>query len=240
MASRTKAAPTAAGTRTRKHGRARAEYRVAGAAMREARSRFSAARAEGRVKCKASAEVLMTLLAEIGGYSKVNDTMGVRQVEQLTGIPRSTVQRALDELAEIGCISRVAPLPGRRGMIALPIVDDPAAGEPDDHDDTPPVDVPRFPQVSHVDAIGVPPIEMGHTEKKATEKKESVRESETLRRAREAGRAGARPHAPGLASLTSMTAWAPSTPKPDPARDAERQELAREIERRRRAREMTA
>lgn len=183
----TEAAAAASSTRTRRRGRERAEYRVAGAAMREARARFSQARAEGRIKCKASAEVLMTLLAEIGGYSRINDSMSVRQIEELTGIARSTVARSLAELEEAGCISRVQVEHGRRGLIALPVVEPPEEEirefrEPVEEPVPPGIGVPREPG-------RCPTHGMGHTEKKASEKKEKLCEEVNVRsRAREAGR----------------------------------------------------
>jgi hypothetical protein len=185
--------------------------------MRESQARFSQARADGQIKCKASAEVLLAVLTTIGGYSRMNDTIGIRQIEKMIGVPKSTIARALDELEAAGCISRVIGDRGYRGLIALPIVE-PVEQETDQDADEE--------QVSHGEPVGVPPIGMGPTEKTASEKKAFVCELEGFSlRARAVGRSGTdhahdeqdhgKPTHPQTAG-TANPAWC------DPVKDAER------------------
>ena len=233
--SRTTTAPRAARTRTRTTKRKRDAYRDAAQAARAAQRKL----AELAPKGPGPYAVLLAIVAEISLYSRLNDELGVNRLAEVTGMDRRTVQRALDYLARHGVIERIVPPTEEgkrtpRAWIGLPWP--PMTTTPET-----PAGVP----VDNPGEGGAPDTHMGGaaaTPPRSTpEKKEvSVRSSDALRRAREAGRAGARPHAPGLVSLTSITAWAPSTPKPDPAREAERQELAAEIERRRRQREATS
>lgn len=226
----------AARTRTR---RQRDRYADAAAAARAAQRKL----AELAPKGPGPYAVLLAIVSEISLYSRLNDELGVDRLAEVTGLDRRTVQRALRYLSDHGVIERIVPpseegKPTPRAWIGLPW---PPMTTPED-------DAPAAP-VDNVGEGGAPDTPPGrrtrHPSEKYPEKKEKevVCSSVTLRSARESGRPEGRPHAPRqfpqVTPTPPVNRW-PSEPVPDPAREAERREIAAEIERRRRLREVAS
>lgn len=139
--------PNTTAGKPRRSPRARDKYADAGRSARAAldalRDAEIAARSEGTTVAPSCARVLLEIIGHLTTWSRRNDALSVRQIEQGTGLSRSTVRRALDRLEGYGCIARITPanVKGQRTgatIIALPIVepvdDHPASEIPDDPD----------------------------------------------------------------------------------------------------------
>jgi len=121
----------------------RARYIDAGRSGREAIARLSTAEAEARetgTRVPAScARILLEIVGQVTTYSRRNDALSVRMIEERTGMARSTVRRALGLLEGYGCITRITPenTPGQRTgstLIALPVVEPDAQPDPAEDD----------------------------------------------------------------------------------------------------------
>lgn len=232
---RTTLSAPAARTRTRTRRR-RDRYADAAQAAREAQRKLAALSPKG----PGPYAVLLAIVSEISLYSRLNDELGVDRLAEVTGLDRRTVQRALRYLSDHGVIERIVPpseegKPTPRAWIGLPW---PPMTTPEDAAPAAPVD-----NVGEGGAPDTPPgRRTRHPSEKYPEKKakEGVCDSATFRSARESGRPGGRPPAPGLLPLVTpnptVNDWR-REPVPDPNREAERREIAAEIDRRRQARE---
>jgi DNA-binding Lrp family transcriptional regulator len=168
-------------TRGRQRHRPRDRYADVGRSTREALDRLRVAereaRADGRTVPASCARVLLEVVGHLTTYSRRNDALSVRRIEEGTGLSRSTVRRALALLEGYGCITRITPenVKGQRTgstIIALPVTT-PAEDELEDRDrhenadalehhrapdpvvhlrDTPPVAPRRTRPLEHLDA----------------------------------------------------------------------------------------
>ena len=216
----------AARTRTRTR-RQRDPYAEAAAPARNAIEKL------GRLSPKGPgpAMVLMAIIHQTALYSWRAKDVSVARLVEITNLDRRTVQRALRYLSKNGVIERVTLPPEQGSKTPRPIIG-----------------WPSEPPVENVPGGGAPDAHRGGapdapTRSNEEKEKEVVWGSDTFRSARESGRPEGRPHAPRqfpqVTPTPPVNRW-PSEPVPDPAREAERREIAAEIERRRRLREVAS
>ena len=151
--------------------RSRDRYADVGRSTREALERLRVAereaRADGRTVPPSCARVLLEIVGHLTTWSRRNEYVSVRRIEEGTGLSRSTVRRALADLERYGCITRITPenTPGMATpatIIALPIVEEVHEDEPDDLADpdrdgwAPPVAPTRTRPLEHLDST--PPV----------------------------------------------------------------------------------
>lgn len=128
--------------------------RSARAALDALRDAEIAARSEGATVPPSCARVLLEIIGHLTTWSRRNDAMSVRRVEQGTGLSRSTVRRALRLLEGYGCIVRITPanVKGQRTgstIIALPIVEPVEDHPAEDHADKPDPDAAMVAAYEH-------------------------------------------------------------------------------------------